>query len=107
MCGGLLLVAFEVDRVEFEMLDDGMFVTFEIAAFDVFQQMAVGDQLAVLDKFLLDGFEEVAVFLLYEIQYRVDDILKFCSAGCPPVSVPVVLSYPASVIVCSVPALFP
>ena len=47
MCGGLLLVAFEVDRVEFEMLDDGMFVTFEIAAFDVFQQMAVGDQLAV------------------------------------------------------------
>lgn len=77
MCGGLLLVAFEVDRVEFEMLDDGMFVTFEIAAFDVFQQMAVGDQLAVLDKFLLDGFEEVAVFLLYEIQYRVDDILKF------------------------------
>lgn len=71
MCGGLLLVAFEVDRVEFEMLDDGMFVTFEIAAFDVFQQMTVGDQFAVLDKLLFDGFEDVAVFLLDEIQHRV------------------------------------
>ena len=43
------------------MLDDGVFVTFEIAAFDVFQQMTVGDQFAVLDKLLLDGFDDVAV----------------------------------------------
>ena len=39
--------------------------------------MAVSDQFAVLYELLFDGFEKITVFLLDEIQYRIDDILKF------------------------------
>ena len=64
--GRLPLVAFEVDRVESEMFDDSVFVTFQIAALDEFQQVTVGYRFAVFVQFPLDWLEKVSGLLLDE-----------------------------------------
>ena len=49
----------QVDRIELQVVGDGLAVTLLVAALDVLQQVLVGHQFAAFGKLLFDGLEEV------------------------------------------------